>query len=70
MDKGKKAPEESMLSVDVKISSLKDRLKIPRLQWAGKKRFILLPVSEGGMNLKTTDMKRLIEIMGIRSLAQ
>lgn len=34
------------------------------------KRIILLPVSEGGMNLKTTDMNRLIEIMGIKSLAQ
>jgi len=34
------------------------------------KRIILLPVSEGGMNLKTTDMNRLIEIMGIKSLSQ
>jgi len=34
------------------------------------KRIILLPVSEGGMNLKTTDMNRLIEAMGIKSLAQ
>lgn len=34
------------------------------------KRIILLPVSEGGMNLKTTDMNRLIEMMGIKSLAQ
>ena len=33
------------------------------------KRIILLPVSEGGMNLKTTDVNRLIETMGIRSLA-
>jgi hypothetical protein len=34
------------------------------------KKIILLPVSEGGMNLKTTDMNRLIEMMGIQSLAQ
>ena len=28
------------------------------------KRIMLLPVSEGGMNLKTTDINRLIETMG------
>lgn len=33
------------------------------------KRIILLPVSEGGMNLKTTDINRLIDTMGIRSLS-
>jgi regulator of protease activity HflC (stomatin/prohibitin superfamily) len=33
------------------------------------KRIVLLPVSEGGMNLKTTDINQLIEVMGIRSLA-
>ena len=33
------------------------------------KRILLLPVSEGGMNLKTTDVNRLIETMGIRSMA-
>lgn len=33
------------------------------------KRIMLLPVSEGGMNLKTTDINRLIETMGIRSMA-
>jgi hypothetical protein len=33
------------------------------------RRIILLPVSEGGMNLKTTDINRLIETLGIRSLA-
>jgi regulator of protease activity HflC (stomatin/prohibitin superfamily) len=32
------------------------------------KRIMLLPVSEGGMNLKTTDMNQLINTMGIRSL--
>lgn len=42
MEKGKKAPEESILSVDVKFSSLRDRLKIPGLQWAGKKKIIFL----------------------------
>jgi hypothetical protein len=30
---------------------------------------MLLPVSEGGMNLKTTDINQLINTMGIRSLA-
>ncbi|MBU4318951.1 MAG: prohibitin family protein [Proteobacteria bacterium] len=33
------------------------------------KRIILLPVSEGGMNLKTTDMNQLINTMGIKSLS-
>jgi regulator of protease activity HflC (stomatin/prohibitin superfamily) len=33
------------------------------------KRIMLLPVSEGGMNLKTTDINQLINTMGIRSLA-
>jgi regulator of protease activity HflC (stomatin/prohibitin superfamily) len=33
------------------------------------KRIMLLPVSEGGMNLKTTDMNQLINTMGIRSLS-
>ena len=33
------------------------------------KRIILLPVSEGGMNLKTTDINRLIETVGIKALA-
>jgi len=33
------------------------------------KKIILLPVSEGGMNLKTTDMNSLLEIMGIRALS-
>ncbi len=30
--------------------------------------FILLPVSEGGVNLKTTDINRLIETLGVKSL--
>jgi len=33
------------------------------------KRIVLLPVSEGGMNLKTTDINRLIETLGIKSLS-
>ena len=33
------------------------------------KRIMLLPVSEGGMNLKTTDINQLIEVMGIKSLS-
>jgi len=33
------------------------------------KKIVLLPVSEGGMNLKTLDMNRLIETLGIRALA-
>ena len=33
------------------------------------KKIILLPVSEGGMNLKTTDINQLIEMMGVRALA-
>ncbi|BBO80887.1 membrane protein [Desulfosarcina ovata subsp. sediminis] len=33
------------------------------------KRIMLLPVSEGGMNLKTTDINRLIETLGVKSLA-
>jgi len=33
------------------------------------KQVILLPVSEGGMNLKTTDINRLIETLGIQALS-
>jgi hypothetical protein len=33
------------------------------------KRIILLPVSEGGMNLKTTDMNRLIETIGVKAIS-
>lgn len=34
------------------------------------KKIILLPVSEGGMNLKTTDMNKLIETLGVKSLSE
>ncbi len=33
------------------------------------KKIILLPMSEGGMNLKTTDMNQLIQMLGVKSLA-
>ena len=33
------------------------------------KRIMLLPLSEGGMNLKTTDINRLIETLGVQSLS-
>ncbi|MBU1169692.1 MAG: prohibitin family protein [Proteobacteria bacterium] len=33
------------------------------------KRIILLPVSEGGMNLKTTDINGLIETLGVKALS-
>ena len=33
------------------------------------KLIILLPVSEGGMNLKTTNINRLIETLGVKSLS-
>jgi len=33
------------------------------------KRIMLLPISEGGMNLKTTDINRLIETLGIKALS-
>ncbi len=33
------------------------------------KRILLLPMSEGGMNLKTTDINRMIETLGIKSLS-
>ena len=33
------------------------------------KRIILLPVSEGGMNLKTTNINKIIDTMGLRSLS-
>ncbi len=32
------------------------------------KKIILLPMSEGGMNLKTTDMNQLIQTLGVKSL--
>jgi hypothetical protein len=34
------------------------------------KKIVLLPVSEGGMNLKTTDINRLIETMGIKAFSK
>ena len=34
------------------------------------KRIMLLPMSEGGMNLKTTDMNRMVETLGIKSLSK
>ena len=34
------------------------------------KKIVLLPVSEGGMNLKTTDINRLIETMGVKALSK
>ena len=34
------------------------------------KRIVLLPLSEGGMNLKTTDVNELINTFGIRSMAE
>lgn len=34
------------------------------------KKIALLPVSEGGMNLKTTDINRLIDTMGIQALSK
>lgn len=34
------------------------------------KRIVLLPVSEGGMNLKTTDINQLIDTMGIKALSK
>jgi len=33
------------------------------------KRIVLIPVSEGGMNLKTTDVNRLIDTVGLKSLS-
>ena len=34
------------------------------------KKIILLPLSEGGVNLKTTDINRLIDTMGVKSLSE
>jgi len=34
------------------------------------KQIMLLPVSEGGMNLKTTDINQLINTMGVKSLSK
>lgn len=33
------------------------------------KKIVLIPVSEGGMNLKTTDINQLINMMGVKSLS-
>jgi hypothetical protein len=33
------------------------------------KRIILLPISEGGLNLKTTDINQLIHTLGVQSLS-
>jgi len=32
-------------------------------------RIMLIPVLEGGMNLKTTDINRLIETLGVKALS-
>ena len=34
------------------------------------KRIFLLPISEGGMNLKTTDVNQLINTMGVKALSK
>jgi regulator of protease activity HflC (stomatin/prohibitin superfamily) len=34
------------------------------------KRIVLLPVSEGGMNLKTTDINQLIDTVGLKALSK
>jgi len=34
------------------------------------KQIVLLPVSEGGMNLKKTDINQLLEVMAIRKLTE
>lgn len=34
------------------------------------KKIILLPVSEGGMNLKTTDINALIDVMGVKAMSK
>lgn len=34
------------------------------------KRIMLLPISEGGMNLKTTDINQLIQTLGVRALTE
>lgn len=34
------------------------------------KQIVLLPVSEGGMNLKTTDINRLIDTVGVKALSE
>jgi hypothetical protein len=33
------------------------------------KRIVLLPLSEGGMNLKTTDVNKLLEMQGVKALS-
>ncbi len=33
------------------------------------KKIMLIPVSEGGMNLKTTDINQLINTMGVKALS-
>ncbi len=42
MEKEKKTPEEEVKSVTLKAPGFRSRLRIPRIQWAGKKRIILL----------------------------
>lgn len=34
------------------------------------KKILLLPISAGGMNLKTTDINRLIDVMGLKALSE
>ena len=45
-------------------------IKLKIAQALQGKRIVLLPISEGGMNLKTTDINDLIKTMGVRSMAE
>ena len=43
--------------------------KVEEQRGEGKK-IVLLPVSEGGMNLKTTDINQLINTIGLKKLSE
>jgi hypothetical protein len=45
-------------------------IKLKIAQALQGKRIVLLPISEGGMNLKTTDINDLIKTMGVKSMAE
>ena len=51
-------------------SSGKAIVKLKIAEALQDKHIMLMPTSEGGMNLKTTNMNQLIETMGIKSLSK
>lgn len=67
-EKAKAAIEEYKRKLEEARGEVMVKLKIAEALQG--KNISLLPVSEGGMNLKTTDVNRLIETMGIKAMSE